>query len=85
MFLLWLAPAHGPVAARLVVAVVLGLADILAPTSQDVSAGFPGQRFNLDTPQSRPAFLSPDLSRSGAVRLASVVSFMSKHSLEDRL
>jgi len=52
------------------------LADILAPTSQYVGAGFAGKRFGLGTPQSRPALSSPGQSRSGRVRLASVVSFL---------
>jgi hypothetical protein len=73
LFLLWLAPPYGPVASLVVaaVAVVLGLDDGLTPTSQDASVGFPGERFDLGTPQNRPAFLSPSLSRSGPFRLTS--------------
>jgi len=52
------------------------LTDILAPTSQYVGAGVAGKRFGLGTPQSRPALSSPGQSRSGRVRLASVVSFL---------
>jgi hypothetical protein len=86
LFLLWLAPPHDPVAASLVVAtVILGLADVPTPTSQDASAGFPGERFNLGTPQNRFAFLSASPSQAGPVRLTLVVGFMLQHALEKRL
>jgi len=66
------------------VAVVLGLADIPTAAPQVASAGYPGKRFDLGAPKNCPAFLSPNLSRAGPVRLPSD-SFMLWHSLEERL
>ena len=82
--LLWFEPAVGALALA-VVALTLGLVDILAPASPDVGAALSWSAIWTWQAPNRSAVLSPGPSRPGPVRLTLVVGFMLQHSLEKRL
>ena len=81
---LWFELAVGAVALA-VVALTVGLADILAPASPDVGAALSWSAIWTWQAPNRSAVLSPGPSLPGPVRLTLVVGFMLQHSLEKRL